>query len=73
MLHALTRLKNFCAGCVAHGNDKRKLSDETWSKIEEIVLCLEPFYKAIIKLQKDLPLTNVYKIINVGRLLNFLF
>lgn len=66
MLSSLLRLQTFCANCVAHGNDRMKLSNETWEKITEIKLSLEPFYRATIQLQKeDLPLTDVYKIINI--------
>ncbi len=63
MLTSLVNLKNFCLTSVNYGNKKLKLPDETWKKIEDICMCLEPSYKAMKKLQyHDITLTDIYKI-----------
>lgn len=65
MLKKLLLLKPLCQEVEIY-NQKLYLSLETWAKVEEIVTCLEPAKKAMIKLQReDITLTDVYKYFNI--------
>lgn len=59
---------HYCLFCEEYGsvNDALFVFDDTWTLIDEIVMCLEPCSAACIKLQRqNLLLTDVYKIFNI--------
>lgn len=65
MLKCLKELKTFCNEYEKF-NQKLILSPEQWSQIDEIVLCLEPSFKATKKLQtENLTITDVYRVMNL--------
>ena len=63
MLKDVVSPKEFCSTCVNFGHINLKLSEDDWSRINEILTSLEPSYHATIKLQyAKNTLTDVYKV-----------
>lgn len=61
----LKEYQQFCED-YAGVNVELYVPNESWTLIEELVLCFEPLAKACLKLQKhDITLTNVFTIYNV--------